>query len=235
MLADDGVTPSVGRLTPTLHRPAEWIGVIIDLIYQQLPRWRDDPERKALAPEDKLTSQLCQFLNAAARGSHLDSIVFQTEVPDPEVNNRTLDLVPVPCGCTIWVGGQRYTYYDPLIPIECKRLPTPRGAKREEQEYLHTQHGKKGGVQRFRAGLHGSTSKVGAIIAYIQVGSAPHWFTTINQWIGALTQAGIDNWSCSETLHDHMHDVSARTARSCSSHPRDGLDSITLQHLWVEM
>lgn len=235
MLADDGVNVSTGRLTPDLHAPDGWLDVVIDLIHQQLPLWRDDPARPPQSAENKLTAQLCQYLNGTTRTSHLDSIVFQGEVPDPKSGGRTLDLVPMPRGCTIWIGSQRYTLYDPLVPIECKRLPTPSGGKREKREYLHTQKGRTGGVQRFRAGLHGGVSEVGAMIGYIQTGTVAQWFATVNRWVGTLAKVGIDGWTRAEELKKFAPDARARTARSTSMHPRTGLKPITLHHLWVEM
>ena len=235
MLADGGVNVSVGRLTPDLHAPVGWLGGVIDFIHQQLPRWRDDPARPPHRAENRLTAQLSHYLNGATRNSHLDNIVFQGEIPDPTSARRTLDLVPLPRGCTIWIGSQKYTLYDPLIPIECKRLPTPSSRKREKREYLHTQKGRKGGVQRFRAGLHGGASDVGAMIGYVQAGAVAQWFATVNRWVVTLARAGVDNWTCAEELKGFSLDAAARTARSTSIHPRLGLKPIALHHLWVEM
>lgn len=235
MLADGGDDVAIGRLAAELHPQGDWLTGVIDLIYLLLPHWRDDADRPAQAAEDRLSGQLCQFLNGATRHTAFDNVVFQTEVGDPQALGRVLDLAVLPHGCVVWIGAQKYTIYDPLVPIECKRLPTPRGRRREKREYLHTRQGRTGGVQRFRAGLHGAGSDVGAIIAYIQAGTSLHWFGTVNRWVKVLGRARIDSWTASEELTDFSGNTVDRTARSTSSHPRGTASTIVLHHLWVEM
>lgn len=235
MLADAEDDVAIGRLAPELHHQGDWLTGVIDFIYRLLPHWRDDAERPVQAAEDRLSGQLCQFLNASTRHSSFDSVIFQTEVADPRAVGRILDLVALPHGRIVWVGARKCTIYDPLVPIECKRLPTPRGRTREKREYLHTRQGRTGGVQRFRAGLHGGGSDVGAIIAYVQVGTVLHWYRTINRWINVLRRAGVDGWTAAEELTAFSADTAGRTARSKSAHPRGTDPAIILHHLWVEM
>lgn len=235
MLADGADDVAIGRLAAELHRQGDWLTGVIDLIYRLLPHWRDDTQRPVQAAEDRLSGQLCQFLNGATRHTPFDNVVFQTEVGDPQAVGRVLDLAVLPHGCVVWIGARKYTIYDPLVPIECKRLPTPRGRKRERREYLHTRQGRTGGVQRFRAGLHGGGSEVGAIIAYIQAGTTLHWLGTINRWVNVLRRANIDGWTEAEKLTAFSANTSERTAHSTSAHPRGTASAIVLHHLWVEM
>ncbi len=235
MLADEMAGVPSGSLTPILHRPSAWLETIVDFIYSQLATWRDDPGRPPATAETRLTAQLCQFLNSATRAAGLDSVVFQSEVPDPTVAGRTLDLVPGPCGCVIWIDGRRHSLYDPILPIECKRLPTPSSGDREKREYLHTQKRTTGGVQRFKSSLHGSGHAVGAMIGYVQVGTLADWIARINAWVLVLTRARIVGWSPADALGNGANNLGLRTARHQSRNDRAGASPITLHHLWVDM
>lgn len=235
MLADEMPEGPSGHLTVTLHRPSAWLETIVDFIYSHLAAWRDDPFRPAVTCETRLTAQLCQFLNNATRAAGLDSVVFQPEVPDPNVPGRTLDLAPGPSGCVIWIDGQRHSLYDPILPIECKRLPTPRGPKRERREYLHTQKRTTGGVQRFKAGLHGGAHSTGVIIGYVQHGTLQDWLRRINRWVRVLVRAGISGWSLGDVLQRKAHDGTQRTARHNSVNARTSGSPIAMHHLWIDM
>src|SRR5690606_26604196 len=101
-------------------------------------------------------AQLCARLNSACRHSNWDFLQFKREEPDEEDAQRAIDLAVAPRGATLWLEGRQYTEYRTLLPIECKRLPTPAGPKRDEREYLYSRHSSTGGVQRFKAGHHGS-------------------------------------------------------------------------------
>lgn len=235
MLADELAAPPVGRLSPTLHRPAAWLETVIDFIYGQLAGWRDAPGRPRATAETRLTAQLCQFLNSATRTVGFDMIVFQAEVPDPVAGGRTLDLAPGPCGCVIWIDGRRHSLYDPILPIECKRLPTPVAKNRERREYLHTQKRTTGGMQRFKSGAHGSGHGISVMIGYVQSGTLEQWLARINTWIRVLTRAGITGWSHRDGLRRVAGDATLRIARHRSQNARTSAAPITLHHLWIDM
>jgi len=235
MLADETAAGPVGSLSPTLHRPSAWLETVIDFIYGQLAGWRDDHGRPPATAETRLTAQLCQFLNSATRMAGLDMIVFQAEVPDPVAGGRTLDLVPGPRGCVIWIDGRRHSLYDPILPIECKRLPTPVAKDRERREYLHTQRRTTGGVQRFKSGAHGSAHGVGVMIGYVQTGTHQQWLARINGWIRVLTRAGIMGWSHRDALQHTADDATLHIARHRSENARTSAAPITLHHLWIDM
>jgi len=235
MLADDRAGGAAGSLDTALYMPGTFLRSVIQFIAEQLPLWRDDPRRRPATKETTLTAQLCAFLNGAARREGLDELVFQPEVPDAVRGARTIDLVPVPRGRTLWIGTREYTCYDPLIPIECKRLPTPNVPRRERREYLHTRKKTTGGVQRFMAGHHGSDHNVGAMIGYVQSRSAPDWLTTLNHWIAALAHWSIGTWTTSDTLTLETHEVKDRRILAKSCHPRTDSDQIVLWHLLIEM
>ena len=234
MLADEQLGSAIGTFDTHLHLPLTFLDTVLTFIAEQLPLWRDDRLRPMETAETKLTAQLCRFLSGATRKSRLDHIDFQTELPDAVMGNRTIDIGPAPSRCIIWLGGRRYTPYDALIPIECKRLPTPVARNRERREYLHTFVRKGGGVQRFRESLHGANHDIGAMIGYVQASTTQRWFTVLNRWISVFERKAIAGWSKLEQLQNMRHCPATRTLRACSYHPRRG-SPIELHHILIEM
>lgn len=238
MLADENEAGvQSGVLAAGLHRPAAWLIALIEFIAEQLPVWRDRSDRRRVEGETLLTSQLCAHLNSAARRSPgWDVLQFRMEEPDAVKQSRRIDLAPAPAGETIWIEGRRYSDFDPLLPIECKRLPTPSGAGRDKREYLRVSKGSTGGVQRFKAGHHGAAHTQGAMIGYVQDGSLASWVKRIDAWIGALVRASVAGWTADDRLRLDRHDSGRRLALLISEHQREqGLPSIALRHLWIEI
>lgn len=237
MLADKGRgTASTGYLRADVHLPGTWLTSLIGFLANQLPLWRDDPRRPFATAETTLTSQLCRHLNSATHHSGWDYLQFNTETPDEALGGRSIDLTLAPSGVVIWIEGREYSEYRTLIPIECKRLPTPVGPKRDEREYLHSRHGTTGGVQRFKAGHHGATHAHAAMIAYVQNNDIPFWDKQINQWLAGLHGGGAEGWSADDEFTLGCHDPARRVAVLRSRHTRTpSLQPLTLDHLWVEM
>jgi hypothetical protein len=238
MLADENDTGvQSGGLAAGLHRPVTWLIELIDFIAEQLPLWRDRPDRRRVAGETPLTAQLCAHLNSVARKSPgWDVLQFRMEEPDAIKRSRRIDLAPAPAGETIWIKGRRYSDFDPLLPIECKRLPTPSGTGRDKREYLLVSTGSTGGVQRFKAGHHGAAHTQGAMIGYVQDGSVASWVARINAWICELVRASVAGWTVNDRLRLDRHDSGRRLAVLISEHQREhGLQSIALRHLWIEI
>ena len=237
MLADEG-EPRVqsGGITADIHLAGSSLLRLIEFLAGELPLWRDRADRKAVESETALTSQLCAHMNSAARRSRWDFLQFRTEEPDEVVAGRKVDLVPAPSNATVWVDGQRHVDFDPLLPIECKRLPTPIGSSRDKREYLFSRHSSTGGVARFKAGHHGAGHSLGAMIGYVQTGSVSQWHAKLGTWVGVLSRAGVLGWSSADMLHLDREDSTLRCAQLRSQHARQGaLPAIDLRHLWIEM
>jgi hypothetical protein len=184
MLADLPIAIDAGRLEPEIQLPRTARYALIEFIAEELPHWRDHPEREAQTSEVRLTDQLCSYLNSAARiSSEWTHIQFRTEVPDEAKGARTIDLVPKPCGAILLIEGRRHTQFQPLLPIECKRLPTPEERDRDKREYVITSPGTTGGIQRFKFGYHGAAHQLGAMIGYVQEMTFAHWLGKVNGWI----------------------------------------------------
>ncbi len=210
---------------------------ITSFIQQQLPFWRDDPDRPTEQSERKLNSQLYKFLNSQAR-EHLPMFLFGYE--EPQYRRRNVDLSVLPTENTI-IKARPYTIYDPVLVIECKRLPAP-SPKEREKEYVTGMKWDKisGGIQRFKLGLHGAKHDLAAMIGYIQ-DSSNDWHSTINKWILELVENPIGDgnaWHKNETLRMLEEDTIIGIAKYHSVHNRIGEvanNKIELYHLWVKM
>ena len=238
MLAD---FPIVGNRTGTLSKdvqlPLSFLNELFDFIAAELPVWRDRPERKQETAETILTSQLCAHLNSACKRSNgWDILQFRPEVPDERIKGRKGDLAPAPCDAVIRIEGRVYTDFDILFPIECKRLPTPKSSDRDDREYVYSQHSTTGGIQRFKAGHHGSAHSLGAMIGYVQEDAIPQWEQRIRGWINDLANSGQAGWSKTDLLQKVSNNESLRLAVFRSFHERgSGQPMIELRHFWLEM
>ena len=237
MLADYSITARSGNFRPDIHKPGTYPLELIDFIADELPQWRDDIHQKFETSEPVLTGYLCDYLNEASRTSEgWSHIQFRTEVKDEIQRGRTIDLTAKPCGATIFIEGRRHTLHDMLLPIECKRLPTPKGKDRDHREYVITKSGSTGGIQRFKFGFHGSDHKVAAMIAYVQDKTAEHWLSQVNYWIEGILQEDNADWDKSDKLEMINNDKMVGLCRLLSSHRRQNeLEKIELRHLWILM
>ncbi|CAH0498832.1 Eco57I restriction-modification methylase domain-containing protein [Novosphingobium sp. CECT 9465] len=238
VLADEGERGRpAGALSVGIHQPGEWLSALVGFIGGALAGWRDDPAREAATGETKLTAQLCSRLNSLSRHAPgWDFIQFKREEPDEADGRRAIDLAVAPSGAIIWIEGREYTEYRTLLPIECKRLPTPAAADRDEREYLISRFSSTGGIQRFKAGHHGGSHRRAAMIGYVQVNDIPHWKQQLDSWVDAIVGDTVENWSVTDKLALLGHDAAQRLAFLRSHHQRlAGLSPIQIDHLWIEM
>jgi len=208
---------------------------IINFVHQQLPIWRDDPDRPLEQSEPKLNSQLAKFLNSPHASKDFPMICFVHE--EPQYGSRKVDISALPDKKMI-IEAQTYTKYDPVLVIECKRLPAP-SLDREREYVTGTEPNKiSGGIQRFKLGFHGAKHNLAAMIGYIQDRSACHWHGKINGWISELVNNPIGDgciWAANETLNPLEEDKIKGIASYRSTHSRTLGDKIELHHLWITM
>lgn len=217
----------IGRITNGVQ-PNTLVKHAIAFLQHHLPEWRDDPHRASEQAEDRLTAQLPKYLNRHA-------LMFQFNQQEPQPGSRSVDLAVTPIDVGFF-DGQRLTYYDCFLYIECKRLPTPAPQTRE-QEYVtgHTKHS--GAVQRFKLGVHGREHNTTVIIGYVQQGACAEWYQTINGWIDDLIVGNIQDgctWRSGEQITNYTEDPRG-LARSESLHPRNDAQDIHIIHLWIDM
>jgi hypothetical protein len=238
MLANDpDALAHFGTLGADVHERATFRYELLDFIANELPIWRDRPDRPIETSETILTSHLCAHLNSVARhAAGWDILQFRIEGPDEKNRGRKIDLVPSPCGPTIWIDGRRHADFDSLMPIECKRLPIPKRKDRDEREYVISRFSSTGGIQRFKEGSHGAAHTLGAMIGYVQEETTTFWDRRVAGWISEIVDNAQPGWTAKDLLRCEHTDEVLRLAIFRSSHERQkGLPVIELRHLWMEM
>jgi hypothetical protein len=120
---------SFGRITSGIKLKTSVLE-IINYIFVQLPLWRDDPDRTDEQSEHKLNAQVSKFLNYKSR-EYLPMFRFDHE--EPQQGTRSADISVSP-GAKMVIEARTYTIYDPVLVIECKRLPAPSADR--EKEYV---------------------------------------------------------------------------------------------------
>jgi hypothetical protein len=228
---------SIGTPEAALLNADAFHHAIVNFIEHQLPLWRNRTDRPPVNDESRLNETLCDHLDCAARHS-FDSIRFTHE--PYQAPGRAADIAVKP-GKQIIVGGMGYSVFEQLLPIECKRLPTPPDKRRSDCEYVHglaSHH--TGAIERFKHGLHGPTNRHAMIIAYVQEGSFDHWQTTINQRLQQHADENVDDglWKPAELL-------STKTTRNpiycklSSDHrrlqPPSSSPQVQFDHIWLLM
>ncbi|HML76595.1 MAG TPA: hypothetical protein PKB02_19040 [Anaerohalosphaeraceae bacterium] len=223
----------IGEITEGIMRNTHIIK-IIGFIYQQLPAWRDDPEREQGQSEPELNPQLCKFLDIQTR-SLLPMFAFYHE--EPQSSNRHVDLSVAPVEA-MDIGVINYTKYNPVLFIECKRLPAPSPDREKEYVTGADPNKKTGGIQRFKLGLHGGKYDIAAMIGYVQTRTFQEWHYQINKWIlefsGTSTTDGC-TWTTDEGLTRLEENSLNKVAKYHSTHLRNSKKEIELYHLWIIM
>ncbi len=238
MLADSAnIIPQSGRLDRDIHLPATVKLALVGFIAEELPLWRDHPDRPAATAETTLTEHLCDHLNSAVYTSPSWSHVqFRTETADEARGGRKIDLSVKPCAATFIIEGRRHSQFDALFPIECKRLPTPKDKDRDEREYVTNEPGTTGGIQRYKFGHHGASHTFAAMIAYVQEQALSYWLTRVNGWIQDLAGGQDSVWNDSDSLQLVRDNTATKVSMLKSEHRRvGGLPECELRHLWVEI
>lgn len=231
-------TPFVGVPDATVLGTDAFHHAIVAFVEHQLPVWRDRADRPPVNDEPRLNETLCDHLDCASRHS-FDSIRFSHE--PYQTPGRAADLAVKP-GRHIVVEGVGYSEFEQLLPIECKRLPTPPDKRRSDCEYVHGLPGHRtGAIERFKHGLHGPTNRRALIIAYVQEESFGRWLTIINKRLRQLANNGADNglWSPTELISSSGDVIHGGVCKLGSRHRRILLpatfDGIDVDHLWMQM
>jgi hypothetical protein len=206
----------------------------LEFFRRHLSDWRDDPERKEEESEEKLNGSLCDYLNYRARHDYPMALFHHEEF---QTGRRRIDL-SVKTESLIVAETRKFTKYDPYLVIEGKRLPAPTADR--EKEYVTGFGEVKGGIQRFKLGLHGASLEIAAMVAYIQDDDHDGWLVRINGWISSLSGTDCSDgchWSETERIGDYRLTKRARIASGKSKHPRTASSSpdIDIYHFWVSM
>lgn len=225
---------SFGRITSGVKLRTS-ILEIVNFVSIQLPFWRDDPDRLEEQSECKLNAQLSKYLNYRAR-EYLPMFRFDHE--EPQQGSRSVDISVSPEAQMV-IEARIYTIYDPVLVIECKRLPAP--SIDRQTEYVTGTNPDKitGGIQRLKLGLHGAKHDLAAMVGYIQDQLGKEWIKTINKWIKDLVVKPIGDrcvWSEDEILHLLEDSVATGIVKCNSRHRRVGRNcDIEIHHIWILM
>jgi hypothetical protein len=235
MLAEGKSSVSTGSLGRNVLLNAESLYQLLEFVGDELAVWAGRTDRTTRHAETALTSQFCNHLNSAAHRSGWDFIQFRTEVPDEEKASRAIDLSISPCNAVIEVTGRIVSDLDMLLPIECKRLPTPKDKDREETEYVYTEKSTTGGIQRFKEGHHGSRHSLAAMIGFVQEPAILSWLSKVISWVDNRVSANIPGWSNSDRP-TAVGVSNGPVSRYKSHHDRQGgLEPIEIRHYWLDL
>jgi len=237
MIADESrPIPTLGNLDAGVLELGAFCREIVSFIERELPIWRQRPEISQVENEPRLNQSLCLHLDRASR-HNFDSIRFLQEPIQGSGRNADIGALPVD---SITVEGITYQDYEQLLPIECKRLPTPSGSRRSDLEYVHGMPGQRtGGIERFKHGLHGRENPRALMIAYVQAESFTHWHKLINERLAKLADDRADSgdWSPVESLSCVAPSSGTDVQRYSSRHRRHSppccSDCVEMEHLWL--
>jgi hypothetical protein len=184
---------------------------LVKYIEKMLPGFRDSQEfiniLEKKKNENQHSSSFCAYMTNKCKSTYY----FSRE--NVQKGSHTIDI-------GVYKGSIL------IFTIEAKILPTPKGYKRAEYEYVY---GKGAGIQRFKDGVHGVDNmdnplSENGIIAYIKEKDFEYWFLKINKWI-------LDaKWHESEQLEKIYF---KSIGRLFSKHPRQKAPDVTLYHFWI--
>jgi hypothetical protein len=240
MIADEPPkTPTIGTPDSVVLDARAFHERIVGFIEQELPVWRDRPELSQMTDEPNLNQSLCLHLDKASRRQCFDSIRFLQEPIQASGRNADIGVMPLD---NIMVEGICYHDFEQLLPIECKRLPTPLGSRRSDLEYVHGVPGHRtGGIERFKHGLHGPTNQHALMVAYVEAEPFAHWLTAINARLAKLATDRTDDgiWNPTEPLSSCTSAQGAELHRLKSCHrrlsPPCSSDRVEMEHIWLRM
>jgi hypothetical protein len=119
-----------------------------------------------------------------------------------------------------------------IVRFEAKRLSTTSNNK----EYVS---GSRGGIERFKRGLHASDSNTCGMFAYIQNNNITSWVEKVNKWIDELSCTNKDDsldWTdCGEKLvHTTSISSTVEKYKSCNKRKQTN-DSILIWHYFMDL
>jgi hypothetical protein len=223
---------SEGTLAPGVLRPKESLDAVWQHICEGLTSLAVKVRLGRLdLPENGLTQRLVDELE---RRPGERPYYFKPEDMEDDSHGHSprVDLaVRARDGENVVMDGIPCAGTERFLVIEAKRLPTPRPDR--EREYLS---GKRGGVERFKRGIHAKGLKTVGMVAYIQRHAFDYWCSTINNWIDELIAASTSElpWDTLDKLT--VEEMSPYLARLRSNNLRvSDNERLTIRHVWVQM
>lgn len=223
---------SEGGLAEGTLRPQESLDAVWQHLCDGLAALAEDggPDQLNL-PENGLTQRLVVQLERLA-GTRPYFFLQENMEDDREGNSPRIDLaIWARDDCQIVLNGVRYSGGQRFLALEAKRLPTP-GTGRE-REYLA---GERGGVERFKRGLHAADLTTIGIIGYVQRHEFGHWQNRINEWVDELIAASTPTLPWDEQDKLRLESTNTRLAQHLSKSLRvSDHQRLTIRHIWVQL
>lgn len=224
----------------------EVVDRIEDFLRQTLPKilgnlsGRSNGERRN---EKIMAADLSKLLNYAATD---ELFYFHSEDPESESATRTLDYGAYPSAhlrVQGWTPNAMYRLYG----IEAKRLPTQSTSlDGREREYVvgdwleRNSPGKnlKGGIERFKEGVHGKELTRVGMIGFVQRENFGHWLEKVNEWIVELISNPLprhrSRWQSQDNLVP-CPQPGIKVYECLSNHSRLNSMTISVRHFWLDL
>ena len=226
-------TNSIGQITRGITLKTIVLKTIA-FVREQLPAWRDDPDRQSEQSENKLNLQLCKFLDSIAR-KVFPMVCFYHE--EYQTGRRSVDLSASLAESKV-IEAKTYSIYDTILVLEGQRIPAPSSDREKEYVIGTTSRKISGGIQRFKMRLHGAEHDLAAMVGYVQARTPRYWQKKINEWIVQLSSDSVEDgcvWTDDETLKPLTADIKRGVVSYCSLHNRISGNKIEIHHLWIVM
>jgi len=236
-----GDAAAFGSLSEVVDRIEDFLRQTLPAILGKLSGWTKGKRRN----EKIMAADLSKELNFAATD---EVFYFHPEDPENESATRTLDYGTYPTA-HLKVQGWTPDAKERLYAMEAKRLPThstPMEALDREREYvvgdyearLSPDKNLKGGMERFKEGVHGEGLDRVGMVAFVQREDHQHWHAKVNEWVEELVQNPIPRHQAKWEEQDKLILCPAPglgVTEFTSTHVRSNGTPIELRHFWLEL
>lgn len=236
-----GDAAAFGSLSEVVDRIEDFLRQTLPAILGKLSGWKDGKRRI----ERIMASDLSKVLNYAATD---ELFHFHSEDPEDESAIRALDYGTYP-SAHLRVQGWTPNAMERLYGIEAKRLPThstPMEGLDREREYVVGDWAArsspvkklKGGIERFKEGVHGHDLKRAGMIGFIQRENFVFWLEKVNEWICELISNPVprhlSKWDAQDCLVGPLTSCLG-VFESSSCHARCSGEDISIRHFWLDL
>lgn len=118
-----------------------------------------------------------------------------------------------------------------VLEFEAKRLSSA-------SNYNQYVCGVRGGIERFKRGLHGGHLNICGMFGYVQAYSSEHWIKKINELIERLGHEKVDStidWTSQEEKLQIVTNSNSVVAKQKSINDRKGVSKIVLCHYFLDL
>lgn len=230
-----------GSFSEVVDRIEDFLRQTLPAILGKLSGWEEGKRRN----EKNMASDLSKVLNYAATD---ELFYFHSEDPENESATRTLDYGTYP-SAHLRVQGWTPNAMERLYGVEAKRLPThstPMEGLEREREYVvgdwaarsSPDKRLKGGIERFKEGLHGKDLSRAGMIGFVQRENFSYWESKVNEWIADLISNPVPSHRSKWEVQDQLIPCKSpglKVHEGHSLHARQDLSPISITHFWLDV